>query len=109
MEFVRVPCGPHASRQIPSLQSGAAVTCRAASLQSTRPNCTLSDSSSCSYSVPGRLRGVAMSILIDPIVTQTRAMLATKRAANDQGGYCLWEFRDEAWMLKKDCCKEGYV
>jgi hypothetical protein len=50
-----------------------------------------------------------MSIVIDPIVTQTRGMVPTKSAANDQGGYCLWEFRDETWMLKKDCCKEGYV
>jgi hypothetical protein len=50
-----------------------------------------------------------MSIVIDPIATQTRAMLPTSRSANDQGGYCLWEFRDETWMLKKDCCKEGYV
>ena len=50
-----------------------------------------------------------MSIVIDPIVTQTRAMSPTKRGSNVEGGYCLWEFRDERWMLKKDCCKEGYV
>jgi len=50
-----------------------------------------------------------MSIVIDPIATKTRGIYPTKRASNVEGGYCLWEFRDETWMLKKDCCKEGYV
>jgi hypothetical protein len=50
-----------------------------------------------------------MSSVIDPIMGQTLASMPTSRATYDQDGYCLWEFRNQTWMLKKDCCQAGYV
>ena len=50
-----------------------------------------------------------MSTLLDPIIIQTQSMGKSSGPMNEQSGYCLWEFRNENWMLKKDCCREGYV
>jgi hypothetical protein len=51
-----------------------------------------------------------MSTVIDPIVVQTHRMVQSSgKWERAEAGYCLWEFRNQTWLLKKDCCLAGHV
>lgn len=50
-----------------------------------------------------------MSTVLDPVIIQTQKMARSSGPRGEQSGYCLWEFRNQNWNLKKDCCREGYV
>jgi len=52
-----------------------------------------------------------MSVSFDVVSSDVPHEVASTTSTNYSAlisGYCLWQYSGDAWVLKKDCCNEGF-
>jgi hypothetical protein len=52
-----------------------------------------------------------MSVSFDVVCSDAPHEVASATSTNYSAqisGYCLWQYTGDEWVMKKDCCKEGF-